>query len=276
MRRRGFFPVELLAEERMERILKIAETRRFIKVEELAAFFGVSSRTIRRDLEKLEQNGLLKRTYGGAMTTRADDSEPTMDIRGDFFALEKQRIGKAAADMVRDGDAVMLDSGTTVHQVARYLKMRRGLTVVTNAINIVNELANCEGITLLVTGGTLRPSTFSLVGAQAQEILKKINADWAFIGTSGITVRQGFTNTNLFEAEVKRAMIASARRVVVLADHSKFGKVSFASFASLEEVDQIITDSGVAEEELRPIRDTGVDVMVVSLEKASQESCETL
>jgi DeoR family fructose operon transcriptional repressor len=179
--------VELLAEERADRILKLVEERKFVKVEDLAELFDVSHRTIRRDFEKLEQNGLLKRTYGGAMTTRVDDNELGMDVRGDFFAIEKQRIGKAAADMVKDGEAIMLDAGTTVQYVAKYIKTRRGLTVVTNAVNIINELANCEGITLVVTGGTLRPSTFSLVGAQTQEMLRNINADWAFIGTSGIT-----------------------------------------------------------------------------------------
>ncbi len=262
-RKRGSFSVELRAEERMNKILKITETKRFIKVEELASFFDVSSRTIRRDLEKLEQNGLLKRTYGGAVATCPDEDELTLDIRGDIFAGEKEKIGKAAAELIEDGDSLVLDSGTTVHWVAKHIKMKRDLIVVTNAINIVNELAKCENITLVVTGGTLRASTYSLVGAQTQEMLRKINVKWAFLGASGITERQGFTNTNLFEAEVKRAMIACAKKSVVLADHSKFGKVSFSNFASLTEVDHIITDSGASEEELKGLLDSGSDIIIV-------------
>ncbi|MFZ5827306.1 MAG: DeoR/GlpR family DNA-binding transcription regulator [Bacillota bacterium] len=215
-----------------------------VKVGELSLEFGVSESTIRRDLRELEDSGLLERTHGGALPAESTLAEPTFAEKTDQQATEKRAIGVMAASLVRDGDSVILDAGTTTLEVARALRGRQNLTVVTNAFHIAAELADVESIHVVVTGGSVRGTTLALVGPTAERSLGEINADWAFIGTNGIDLERGLSTPTQAEASVKRQMIAAARQVVVVADSSKVGKVAFATIAPLSTAQVLVTDQG--------------------------------
>ncbi len=255
--------MDLLQEERFREIIKSMENNNgVIRVDYLTDKFGISSRTVRRDLEKLEETGVLTRTYGGAVLNR-NSTEPDFDIRESHAANEKKRIGKKASEMIKDGDTIILDSGTTVINIIPYIKGKRNLVVVTNAINIASALSGCQSISVVVVGGTLRQQTLSLVGPETEESIRKMHVDKSFIGTSGLSANRGFTNSNLFEAGVKRLMMQVAKKSIVLADYTKFGVSDFTAFASSKETDILITDTKAPDEEVKGFIEQGVEVMII-------------
>lgn len=254
----------MLLEERHEYILKKIQETGFVRVSELAEELSVTTRTVRRDLEMLEDEGLLKRTHGGARWIGArhtrDQSDLPIHVREEHHGDEKLRIAKIAVSMITPGSHIILDAGTTTLAIARHLPPDMHLTVITNAINIASELGHRQDIELIVCGGNFRPSTWSLVGPHTEKLLRNISADIAFIGATGISKTIDFTNSNLFEAEVKRAMIRAAAEAWVVADHSKFGRTALARFATADEVTGLITDEGVSEEDRQRLRATRLDV----------------
>lgn len=252
-----------LPAQRLERIRHLLWTRGAVRVAALSQELGVSEVTIRNDLAQLEREGYAKRTYGGAILARGTRFERPFAEQEAQHREEKQRIGAAAARLIQEGDTVILDVGTTTTEIARHLPPLSNVVIITNALNIALELERYPGITVVVTGGTLRPMQHSLVNPYGTLLLSEINADKLFLGCNGVSAERGITNSNMHEAEIKRAMIAAAKQVIVVADHSKIGNVAAAQVAPLRAVHRLITDKEADRLELERIRKSGVVVDVV-------------
>src|SRR3954447_10085146 len=215
-----------------------------VDVVSLADEFGVSAATVRRDLQALHSQGLLRRTHGGALPRPAGLELP-IQYKSTRQHREKRAIGLAAAGLVRDGDVVGMTGGTTATEVARALADRRGLTIVTNALYIAAELVSRPHIRLLVVGGNARQASYELAGPAAEGMIAQYQLDVAFIGADGFTVAEGCTTHDEMEAHTDLALIGQAARTVVIADSSKIGKVTFARICGTDMIDTLVTDSGI-------------------------------
>lgn len=235
-----------------------------VAVADLARRFTVSEMTIRRDLEALEADGTARRIRGGAISAVSRAHEPPLALRTTEALPAKRAIGQAAAALIADGETAVIDVGTTTLELARALKGRRGITVVTPSLLVAAELGNEPDMRVLVTGGWLRPGEMSLVGAGAEEFFADVNCDVAFIGVAGIDAAKGLTEYNLEDTKVKRAAMASARRSVILADSSKIGRVTFATIAPLSSVDVLVTDVQAGAPLARALTDQGAEVVHVT------------
>lgn len=260
----------LFPEERHQKILSFLEKRGRVSVGELSEAFGLSQATIRADLEILSAQGLLLRTHGGAIAAGRGETELSHDARRRLHPAEKERIGAAAADLVSDGEAILLDASTTSLAMAARLKSRRDLTVITNSLAVANELLDAYSVTVLMPGGFLRRDTLSLVGPQPanpsagryDEFLKEFNLQKAFVGAQGFSFEKGLTDVNSLEVNAKRELVRLAHRLIAVVDGSKWGQVSFVSFASVEQVHTIITDPSAPAEMVSVLRERGVEVIV--------------
>jgi DeoR family transcriptional regulator of aga operon len=230
-------------------------------VADLASRLSVSGATIRRDLHSLSTSQLLIRTHGGALANELGDEVPTR-VKAALRQPEKKRIGRAAADLIEEGAVVGMTGGTTALEVARALSERRGITVVTNAINIASELVGHAGLRLVVIGGIVRRSQ-ELVGPAAEAMLENYHLDITFFGVDGLSPEEGCTTYDEMEAHTDLAFLRRARRSVVVADSSKIGKVTFARISLLSGVSDVITDQGADPAQLEAIRHAGVRVTVV-------------
>jgi DeoR/GlpR family transcriptional regulator of sugar metabolism len=253
----------MIAPERRQRIFEVIETSGIVSVRDLAQRFDVSSITVMRDLQELEQQGLIRRVHGGAISLRGASYEPPFSARETRHAAEKQRIAARAAELVRDGDSLILDVGTTTLEIARALKGKRNLTVLVTNLRAALELANQAAIQVIVIGGKLRSSELSLVGHLAERTLRLFQVDKAFIAVGGITVEHGLMEFNFEEAGTKQVMIERARQRIVVADHSKFGKVMLSTVAPLNVIDTLITDTAVDSETVERLRQLGIEVILV-------------
>lgn len=249
------------ATERQQEILTRARHDGRVDVKGLADALEVTPETVRRDLTALERMGLLRRVHGGAIPVERFGIEPAVADREGRMAGQKERIAKAALDELPDGGAIILDAGTTTVRLAEMLPTDRELTVVTHGLPIAMLLATRPNVTLHLLGGTVRGRTLAAVGTWAERALGDVFADVAFLGINGVTVEQGLTTPDLAEAGVKRALVAAARRTVVLTDHTKFGRADFAQVAPLAAVDTIITDSDLAPELVDEIESAGPRVV---------------
>jgi len=251
--------------ERLQNIMNALVRSERITVEDLTAEFGVSGATIRRDLFLLEEQGLLRRDHGGA--------GPMEPLIYEAFALgssfreevarqaaEKKRIGMAAAEMIEDGETVAFGAGTTTTQVARSIPFHKRITVFTNAVNIAMELSHRKNIAVNLTGGSLRPSWFSLVGPVAIESAQRMIFDKVFIGSNGVSAEMGITDRHTEEAAVSRVLLAQARRHIVVADHTKFSVVAPHVVGGVELIHAIVTDCGTPDAELQLFRARGIEV----------------
>jgi DeoR family transcriptional regulator, aga operon transcriptional repressor len=253
----------MLNEERRRAILELVGRDGRALVKDLARRFRVAEVTIRKDVDVLHNHGLLHRTHGGVLPVQAGAlTDPTLRDKEELHRTEKQRIGSAAASLVKEGDVVILDSGTTTTCVARMLRDFRNLTVVTNAVNIAAELAGASPEVIL-TGGILRKNSFSLVGPIAEETLHRLNADILFLGVDGFDVQYGLSTPNLLEAKVNRAMIDIAKQVVAVCDSSKFGRRSLSLIAATSVLHQTITDAQAPPADIRTLKKLGVGVTLV-------------
>jgi DeoR family fructose operon transcriptional repressor len=253
--------VDVFATERHQQILGRARADGRVDVSALARELDVTPETVRRDLSALERHGLVRRVHGGAIPVERLGFEPGLADREGLLSVEKELIAKAALDELPDGGSIILDAGTTTVRLAEMLPTDRELTVVTHALPVATVLATRPGITLHLVGGTVRGRTLAAVGSWALRDLADIQADVVFLGTNGLTVEHGLTTPDLAEAAVKRALVAAARRVVVLADHTKIGRADFAYVAPLSDVDTVITDTGVAPELVEEIEAAGPRVV---------------
>ncbi|WP_068275928.1 DeoR/GlpR family DNA-binding transcription regulator [Aldersonia kunmingensis] len=238
----------MYAEERQQAIAALIAQRGRMAVTQLSDLYGVTTETVRRDFAVLEKAGLIRRVHGGAIPANALTIELGTAEREQSRTAEKDRIGKAALEYLPPtGGSVLIDAGTTTDRAAFYLPTDRDLLVVTNSIPIASRVSAFGGIRLHLLGGRVRGVTLAAVGDEALGVLSHLRVDVAFVGTNGITTRHGLSTPDSDEAAVKRAIVAAARQVVVLADSSKVGREDFVSFAPLAQVDTIITDT-----DLRP------------------------
>ena len=250
----------LYAPERQAKILTLLQAQGRVSVSSLSERFGVSAVTIRNDLSELERRGELVRTHGGAILADRDDVELAFSLRSQMYSEQKAAIGAAAAALIGDGEAVVLDASTTALQVARHIGPRHELTVVTNSLMVGYELASADGVTVVITGGILRPVSYSLVGEIGTGILSQFHVSKGFFGAKGLTLAEGLTDADSFEVRFKRAMVAACKEVIAVVDASKWGQVATASFAALEQVDRVFTDPSAPVEMVRALEARGVQV----------------
>jgi len=232
-----------------------------VTVAELSQAAEVSEMTIRRDLEQMERERLLKRVHGGAISPVSRGYEPPYALRSGRREDAKERIGRLAASLVSENETLVIDVGTTTLALARRLVDAAGLTVVTPSLRAADVLSVTPDLRVIVTGGITRPGEQSLVGDLAERAFDELYCDTVFLGAGGVDAAAGVTEFNLEDTRVKRAALGSARRCVVLADASKLGKVALASVCPLDRVDVLVTDSSAPEEALAAIRDNGVEVL---------------
>jgi DeoR/GlpR family transcriptional regulator of sugar metabolism len=238
----------MLAIERRRKIISLLEERNSVLVPELSKIFNVTEETVRRDLEKLEKDGLLKRTYGGAVINDSMNSELPLTIREGTNMEGKLAIGIKVSEYIKDGHTIMLDSSSTALQVAKKIRDKRNLTVITNSVKVVLELASAKDCKIISTGGSLRVNAMSFVGHMAENSVKNFNVDIAIICSKGIDMEKGISESNDMEAEVKKAMIKTADKTFLVGDFTKFNKVSFIKMLRIEDVDMIFTDKALSEE----------------------------
>jgi len=251
----------MFAKERKREILRILDEQGKVKTLELAEALNVSEPTIRRDIADLDKQGALIRTHGGALPVDEQIGEPTFSEKVDRFAQEKIQIGKTAASFISDGNTIVLDGGTTTLQVARYISAK-DVTVLTNALDIAEELENKEGVNVILTGGNIRWNTRALVGPVAESTLKSFRVDMAFIGTNAISIDDGITTPNLVEASVKKTMIEISKRAFVVADHTKFDKSEFCQVAGFSELSGIITDAGMPQNLISKYENSDLEIIL--------------
>ena len=248
--------------DRFGRILQLLSEHGSVDVADLAGRLGVSEATIRRDLQALADQQLLERAHGGAIF-QGSAYELPVRYRGGQARAEKHRIAAAALHRVPEGGVVALTGGTTTTELGRLLARGPEVSVVTNALNIAADLAVRPNIKLIVTGGVARGASYELVGPLADATLAKINIDLAFIGVNGIDAEAGLTTQNETEAATDRALIARSRKVIVVADASKLGRVVFASICPVSVVSELITDDHADPAEVQRLRAAGLTVTVV-------------
>jgi DeoR/GlpR family transcriptional regulator of sugar metabolism len=249
--------------ERRQEILDRVNHSGRVAVTDLSEEFGVSEVTIRADLQALADGNLLMRTHGGAIPHNAGLQVLSLAMRRQQQAPEKGRIGSEAAARIGDGDAIVLDSSSTALAIAQHLKQRRYLTVVTNSLSVAQELLDAPGVNVVLPGGTVRRDTASLVGTDGLSFLTQFNLQKGFFGAHGITVTEGLTDVSAEEAEVKRPLVGMCREVIAVVDATKWGQMGLASFASLEEVHTIITDSHAPKNYVAQARAMGIAVVLV-------------
>ncbi len=233
----------MLAIERRREILARLNASGKVLVSELAHDFGVTEETIRRDLEKLDAEGLASKTYGGAVSRQKSALDLPYHIRANVNVEQKQIIAELAASLIQDGDRVMLDASSTALFVLKKLKEKKELTVITNSVSILLELADKSDWTVLSTGGALKQGALSLNGSSAEKMIKSYHVDTVIFSCSGLDTDLGATDSNEAHSLIKQAMIASAERRILVLDNEKFDKKSFVSFCSLDEIDAVVTDS---------------------------------
>jgi DeoR family fructose operon transcriptional repressor len=251
----------MYAEERQQNILERARQDGRVDVAEVAEALDVTPETVRRDLTALERHGLVRRVHGGAIPVERLGFEPDVTTRSERLVAEKDRIAKAALDEVPAEGAIILDAGTTTARLAELLPTDRELTVVTNSLQIGAAISSRRNITAYIVGGRVRGRTGANTGEWALQALAGLFVDVAFLGTNGLSVERGLTTPDQAEAAVKRAFVLSARRTVVLTDHTKFGQAHFAQFADLADIDKVITDSGLDDETAAEIDAAGPSVV---------------
>lgn len=254
----------LLVEERRRHIRELVAERGRITVAELVTMFDISQVTVRSDLNALAEIGAVVRTRGGALAQRADEDLP-IGVKQTLRRAEKMRIAEAAVQLIGEGQTIVLDSGTTTAEIAKQIRglKLQSINVITNALNIAVLLAGAPHVTLIMLGGVLRPSSYSLGGPQAEAALQGLHADILFLGFDGLDPEIGVMTPHLLEARLNSRMLEIARSVVAVGDSSKIGRRSLSVIAKIEQVDRIITDAGAAPETVEALRARGAQVMLV-------------
>jgi DeoR family transcriptional regulator of aga operon len=251
----------MLNEERRQKIQEILTRKKRILVKEVSSDFNISEVTIRKDLEVLEKRGILSRVHGGAILKESSVPDLALTEKEHIHTQEKQKIALKASELIDRGDVIILDSGSTTTEIARLVKFKKDIKIITNAVNIALELAASDNEVIL-TGGFLREKSFSLVGAIAEDVLRTMTADKLFLGVDGIHFQYGLTTPNLMEGRVNQLMMQIAHEVIVVADSSKFGKRSMSIIADVEDADKIISDKKIQNDDLDRLRELGVEVIL--------------
>lgn len=259
----------MLIAERRKRILDAVQASGVVSMHELARQLATSEVTVRRDLRALAASGMLRRTRGGAMLSGGLAYEPTYAEKAGQFKPEKQAIAEAALDLIAPGDSIVLGPGTTTLCLARLLPRVGDLTVVTNSLLVAEALATASTIEVVVTGGTLRRSTYALVGPGTEQALRGLRLGSAFMSGNGIDAIRGLTTPNLLVAAADQAIAAASRQIVVLADHSKIGIETMCQTVPTERIDVLITDSRADARQLRALSSSGMRVRIAEMDERS-------
>lgn len=252
----------MFQEQRRESILNLIRENGSCRVTELSKIFSVTEQTIRQDLVYLEKTGLIIRQHGGAFINNYASFADSLQLERRDFMPEKQRIGKKAAEFVKSGDSIILDSGTTLTEMVKHLLDRKNLNVVTTALNITLALGKEPTNNILLTGGEFKAPTLSLTGERAAVLFENLFVEKLFLAAGGFSLEAGLTYPGFSDITLKRAMIDSAKIVFLLADSSKFGKVRFASLGCLDKIDYIITDDNISKEYVDNLEELGVKVIL--------------
>jgi DeoR/GlpR family transcriptional regulator of sugar metabolism len=255
----------MMANQRREKILELLREDGSAKVINLSKIFKVSEVTIRQDLEKLEQDGLITREHGGAYLKEVESQVRNFTLMNQANMEKKAVVGKKAAELIEDGETIILDSGSTTTEVAKNLIGRKNLTIITNALNIALLLGAEPGIDVIVTGGEFKPPTLSLTGQKAAEFFHDVHVDKLFLATAGISLRSGLTYPSLSDIVVKKAMIDVAETVYLVADSTKIGKGAFASLGALSLIDYIITDSSIDKNHEQLFHNHQIELIIANL-----------
>ncbi len=253
---------QLLAEQRRRLILERIRGRGAVKTSELSRLFTVSEITIRKDLQELTERGEILRTHGGAVTRDSLAFEPSYQEKVVLHAEEKRRIGRAAAALIEENMAVFIGNGSTTMEIVRHLGLVKPFKAFTNALTHAIELADFPALDLSVIGGYLRWKSYAMVGPLAKRALEGVYFDLVFLGVDGVSLEQGLTIPSLNEAETARYIMMAGRKTVIVADHSKFGKVTHGKIVNIEEVDQITTDDGGDKEYMERLAELDVELII--------------
>jgi len=255
----------LLTEQRRRNVLDLVDHEGQITVADLVKRFSISAVTVRSDLDALASIGAVVRSHGGAVRRLEATQDYPLRTKETLHRDEKIRIGRAAAELVQSGETIILDSGTTTAEVARYLRKMKiqSLTVITNALNIAMELADAPGISLIMIGGLLRPVSSSFVGPQAEAMMNEFHADRLFLAVDGFDLENGPSTPDILEAQLNNVMIRSAKEVNVVTDFSKLGRRSVSKIGPYERVRRLITDTRATPEFTEQLRRKGIEVIEV-------------
>jgi DeoR/GlpR family transcriptional regulator of sugar metabolism len=260
----------LLPEDRLRVITDLIRERGSVRGRDLVDVLGVTDETVRRDLARLAEQGLVRRAHGGAVALRPNDETDT-SFRLREHEREKMAIGRRAMELVADGSSIILDSGTTTLCLARALHGKQDLVVVTTAVTNALELVGNPRTTVVMTGGIIRPTTFGASGQLAAATLRGLHVDQTFLAIHSVSVEGGLTYPLFEEVDAKRAMIEAASEVILLADHSKFGRQALVRVAPITAVNRIVTTTGIDADEASAIRDLGIDLIIVEPENAAAD-----
>lgn len=252
----------MLQNQRREKILELIREDGHAKVTDLSRIFKVTEVTIRQDLESLEQENKIVRAHGGAYLKNIDLNVSNICLINNDNLSEKAMIAKKAVEFIKDGDTIILDSGSTTTEIAKLINNYTNLTVITNALNIALILGANTGINVIVTGGEFKAPTLSLTGQKAADFFQNIHVGKLFLATAGIALKSGLTYPGISDLCVKRAMIESANEIYLVADSTKIGKNSFASLGALSLIDYLITDSKIRPEDIEWLKTYNVKFII--------------
>lgn len=259
--------MKLSSKERRNRMLEQLRQTNKITVQECAEYFDVSEVSIRNDMEYLEKKGLLIRVKGGGISAAKVEEEDDLPIHSKALvrAREKKAIGKAAAELINEGETIILDAGTTTLEIAKHLDRFNNLTIITNAVNIAFELSRYQRFSIIMLGGYMRPASLSITGMNAESTLKNFYVDKLFLGVDSINLQKGISTPNADEASINRIMMECAHDTIAVCDSSKFERRSFARICYTNEISTLVTDSGIPEEARSQISEMGVNVIAVNV-----------
>ncbi|WP_445146483.1 transcriptional repressor AgaR [Dyella sp. Tek66A03] len=258
-------PTKLLVEERRRRIVERVEQQGRATVEELVSLFDISAVTIRADLEALDRIGAISRSHGGALPAGPAQLDTPLNIKETRHHAQKRRIGQAAARLIQDGDTIILDSGSTTVEIARQIRQQKwtSLTVITNALNIAMELSGLPAVRVMMLGGLLRQTSYSLAGPDAEQTLLRLSADRLFLGVDGLDPEVGVTTPDPLEASLNALMIRVSRQTVAVLDASKFGQRSLSVIAPVSSLGLVISDTAAPAEYIQALEAQGVKTLLV-------------
>ncbi|MBR2337872.1 MAG: DeoR/GlpR transcriptional regulator [Clostridia bacterium] len=251
----------MLAIERRNAILARLSAEGKVIVSDLSREFDVTEETIRRDLEKLDQEGLAKKTYGGAVVNKSLNTDLPYHVRKRVNVELKQHIAEKIADMIHDGDYIMLDASSTAIFVTKYIKHLKNITLITNSVEILLELADKDDWRVLSTGGSLKKGALSLIGSSAERMIRDFHVDLAVCSSKGIDMTTGITDSDEKEAEIKQAIFAAAQRKVLAVDSTKFDRIAFVRVCDIGEMDTVVTDAPPSERWMEYLKDKNVELV---------------
>ena len=249
----------MLAIERRNAILEKLQAERRVVVSELSQIYKVSEETIRRDLEKLENDGFAIKSYGGAVINENANVDLPFNIRKKRNVISKQKIAEVISSRIKDGTSIMLDASSTAVYIAKALKERKKLTLITNSIEILIEMFDTPNVNVLSTGGAMREGSFALVGPQTDKMLKSYHVDIAIVSAKGFDLETGMTDTEELHANNKKTMLHAGREKILAVDSSKFGKTAFTEIGTLEDISMVVTDAKPDEVWLQAFKEYGIE-----------------